>query len=231
MRLTHLGHACLLVETGGQRILIDPGVFSPDIADITGLDVILVTHQHDDHVDLRRLPAMLEANPRARLYAEPQAAVLMEEAGIAAEYTVPGEPLTFGPVQVMPVGDQHALINEALPRIGNLGVVLRTEGEPTLFHPGDAYDADPGQVDILALPLNAPWAASRETVAFAQRISPRVSVPIHDALLSDVGRRLYLSHVQSLGPAGMQVRDLSDGVPVELGLDGGPRRDCDLEFR
>jgi L-ascorbate metabolism protein UlaG (beta-lactamase superfamily) len=217
VRLTHLGHACLLVETGDQRILIDPGVFSPGIVDVTGLSVILVTHQHADHVDLERLPAVLEANPQARLYAEPQAAAVMEKANIAAERTVAGEPLTFGPLQIMPVGDEHALINEALPRIGNLGVVLRSEGEPSLFHPGDAYDAEPGRVDILALPLNAPWAAGRDTVAFAQRISPRVVVPIHDALLSDIGRGLYLSQVQRFGPEDMELRDLSDGVPVDVG--------------
>ena len=216
MRITHLGHACLLVETGGQRILIDPGSFSPGIVDVTGLHVILVTHQHGDHVDLQRLPAVLEVNPQARLYAEPQAAAVMEEAGIAAEHTVSGEALTFGAVQVTPVGEQHALINEALPRIGNLGVVLRSEGESSLFHPGDAYDAEPGQIDILALPLSAPWTASRDTVAFAQRISPRVSVPIHDALLSAVGRRLYLSQVQSFGPQDMEVRDLSGGAPVDF---------------
>ena len=216
MRLTHLGHACLLVETGGQRILIDPGVFSPGIVDVTGLDVILITHQHADHVDLQRLPAMLEVNPQARLYAEPQAAAVMAEAGIASEHTVAGEELTFGRVLIMPVGEKHALINEGLPRIGNLGVVLRAEGEPSLFHPGDAYDGEPGQIDILALPLSAPWAASRDTVAFAQRIAPRVSVPIHDVLLSSIGRQLYLSQVQSLGPEDMEVRDLSGGAPVNF---------------
>ena len=216
MRITHLGHACLLVETGGQRILLDPGAFSSRIADVTGLDLILVTHQHADHVDLQRLPALLEINPQARLYAEPQAAAVMEEAGIGAEHTVAGQALTFGPVQVTPVGELHALINEALPRVGNLGVVLRAEGEPSLFHPGDAYDCEPGQIDILALPLNAPWTASRDTIAFAQRISPRACVPIHDALLSAIGRQLYLSQVKSFGPEGMELRDLSDGAPCDF---------------
>jgi L-ascorbate metabolism protein UlaG (beta-lactamase superfamily) len=216
MRIAHLGHACLLVEAGGQHVLIDPGAFSPGITDVTGLDLILVTHQHMDHVDLERLPALLEINPQARLYAEPEAAALLEGAGIAAEHTVAGRTLTFGHLEVTPVGDRHALINDALPRIGNLGVLLRSAGEPTLFHPGDAYDGEPGQVDILALPLNAPWTPSRDTVAFAARISPSFCVPIHDALLSPIGRDLYLSQVRSLGPPTMEVRDLSDGIPGDF---------------
>ena len=54
MKLTHLGHACLLVETDGARLLIDPGTMSA-FEDVRDLDAVLVTHQHPDHLDLARL--------------------------------------------------------------------------------------------------------------------------------------------------------------------------------
>ena len=89
--------------------------------------------------------------------------------------------------------------------------MLAAEGEPTLFHPGDAYDADPGPVDVLAHPLNAPWAASRDSIAFVARIAPRIVIPIHDALLSQAGRQMYSGHaVNFSGVAGLDYVDLGD---------------------
>ncbi|WP_231610980.1 MBL fold metallo-hydrolase, partial [Rhodococcus sp. CX] len=74
MRLTHFGHSCLLVEHRGAKILFDPGTFSHGFEGITGLDAILVTHQHPDHADAARLPALLDANPDAKLFSDPQSA-------------------------------------------------------------------------------------------------------------------------------------------------------------
>jgi hypothetical protein len=39
---------------------------------------------------------------------------------------------------------------------------------------------------------------------------------VHDALLSEVGRGLYLSQVRTFGPDGMELRDLAGGAPTDM---------------
>ena len=210
MRVTHLGHACLLVETGDRRILVDPGNFS-SFEDLRDLDAILVTHNHPDHFDPARAAALISANPGASVHTDPLTAEKLRAEGLSAVPTKQGEPFAIGDVTVNPVGQLHAFNHDKMARIPNVGLVLAADGEPTLFHPGDAYDAEPGHVDVLAHPLNAPWAASRDSIAFVARIAPKAFVPIHDALLSDVGRRMYAGHIEQFsGVEGLRLVDLRD---------------------
>jgi L-ascorbate metabolism protein UlaG (beta-lactamase superfamily) len=82
--LTWIGHATVLLRLGGRNILVDP-IFSEraspvpfagpkrvaplpiDIADLPRIDVVLITHNHYDHLDLatvQRLAAMPQGSPR-----------------------------------------------------------------------------------------------------------------------------------------------------------------------
>ena len=219
MRITHLGHACLLVEAAGRRVLVDPGSFSHDWHAITEVDAVIVTHQHPDHVDAQRLPALLAASPGARLLVEPALAADTALLGLTsgderAEVLTPGERTDVGGLVVEGVGGRHAVIHEDIDRIGNVGVLLRADGEPTVFHPGDAYEYTPTGVDVLAVPVSAPWAALKETVTFVRGVQPGAVVPIHDALLSPAGRALYVRQLGALG--GAPVRDLAGAGSVEM---------------
>ncbi|MGH1563153.1 MBL fold metallo-hydrolase [Mumia sp. DW29H23] len=201
MDITRFGHAALLVESGPHRVLIDPGTFSrEETFSLTDLDAIVVTHQHPDHVDPARIEGLLAANPDARLLAEPQTVAALEGLGVwqatAADVTV-----ELGPSMTLTgVGFQHAVIHPSMPRVGNVGVLVEADGT-RLFHPGDSYETVPADVDVLAVPLSAPWAKVSETVDFAQAVGARVVFPIHDCTISDRAYPIYWGRVAELSGA------------------------------
>ena len=82
LRVSYVGHASLLIQTHGVNILVDPvwsqraspfrfagpkRVNDPGIAltDLPPIDVVLISHNHYDHLDLATLSA-LSGNPRTR---------------------------------------------------------------------------------------------------------------------------------------------------------------------
>lgn len=217
MQLTHLGHACLLVETGDERILLDPGNLAAGWESITGLSAVVVTHQHPDHLDQARVPPLLAGNPRAQVFCDVESADILRRLGADPVVQEEGVSHTVGAVTVRGVGALHAVIYRELPRVTNVGVVISADGEPSLFHTGDAQDGDPGPVDIVSFALSAPWQASKEMVDFLRRMDATVAVPVHDAVLSPSGRALYLNQAQTLGCQDrMRLLDLAGAGPTAV---------------
>jgi L-ascorbate metabolism protein UlaG (beta-lactamase superfamily) len=215
MLITHLGHSAVLVETENARILIDPGNFSGAWHALTDLDAVLLTHQHPDHLDPQQLPALLTSNRGARVFAEPSildkvAAGDLPRLGDAAEALPADRQEAVGDVLITAVGGQHAEIHRDLPRIGNVGFLLSSEGQPTLFHPGDAYDTAPPGVDILAVPAYGPWAAMKETVDFVRAVGALEGFPIHEGLLNERGFALVFRRINEM--TGTRLVDLRAGT-------------------
>lgn len=196
MLITRFGHAAVLVEVSDQRILIDPGAFCGDeVFALEGLDAIVVTHQHLDHLDQDRVGALFARNPEALLLSDPETARLVD--GFRAH--TDGDVTTIGDVTLRGVGTTHAEILPMIPRVTNTGLLVSASGEPSLFHPGDSYASVPDDVDILATPLWAPWAKVSETVDFLRRVAPRAMFPIHDAGVAPLAYGIYWNHASTHG--------------------------------
>ncbi|MGX7728034.1 MBL fold metallo-hydrolase [Rhodococcus sp. 2H158] len=213
MRLTHFGHSCLLVEHLGATILFDPGNFSHGFEGITGLDAILVTHQHPDHADPARLPALVEANPGAALYADPQTAAQL---GGGWKAVHPGDAFTVGDVHVRGTGGRHAVIHPELPVIDNTAYLLGDAENPArLLHPGDSLYIPNERVDVLALPAAAPWLKIWESVDYLRAVNPRVAVPIHQGIVAEQATGIFYGRYSEMAPEGTEFRVLPAEDSVE----------------
>jgi L-ascorbate metabolism protein UlaG (beta-lactamase superfamily) len=164
------------------RLLFDPGTFSHGFEGVTGLSAILITHQHPDHADPQRLPALVEANPQAALYADPQTAGLLGGNWQPVEV---GDELSLDGLTIRGVGGRHAVIHPEIPVIDNISYLVGDDEHPArLMHPGDALFVPGEPVEVLATPAAAPWLKISEAVDYLRAVAPRHAVPIHQGIIA-----------------------------------------------
>ena len=205
MKTTWLGQAGLLFETQGKKILIDP-YLSNSVAKIEAQnyrrqpiderflkikpDVIVITHNHADHLDKETLCHYLTKESEVLVLA-PRGA--WQEArnfgGLRNNYVLfnNGTTWTEGNVVFQAVKAEHS--DEYA-----IGVIVFAEGERYYFtgdtlYSENVFNSLPKE-DIYAvfLPVNGKGNNMNSTDAkrFAKRINAKYVVPIHIGMFDDV---------------------------------------------
>ncbi|MEV7342313.1 MBL fold metallo-hydrolase [Streptomyces sp. NPDC093544] len=174
VRITKYTHSCVRLEAdGGGTLLIDPGVWSEPEA-LVGADAVLVTHEHDDHVDLLRLKGL-----GVPVYAPKSARI----PGLDFTGVVAGVEFTAAGFRVTAQGGRHARIYGGLPDCANLGYLV----EDGLYHPGDSLHRPDQPVETLLVPLQGSWMKTDEAIDFVRAVAPDRAYGVHDGQINERG--------------------------------------------
>lgn len=183
MRLTNYEHACFTLEKEGKLLVVDPGSFTTDLHTPENVVAIVVTHEHADHFDPSALGALIAHNPDAVIYGHEHITRQFGDT-LPHQAVSAGDRVAAGPFQLEFFGGEHALIHTDYPVIPNLGVIV----DDTVAYPGDSFALPGKPVEVLALPVAAPWLKISETLEYLAAVTPRVAFPTHDAILSPTGK-------------------------------------------
>jgi len=183
LQITFLGHGSLMLTWSGKIIQVDPVLQMADYGTLPQADLILVTHDHLDHLDAKAI-AMLTSPGKTTLVltetcaAKVQGGVIMKNgdvkslAGLRIE-AVPA----YNIVQKRPDGQPFHP-----PGMGN-GYVL-TLGDKRVYVAGDTENIPEmknlSAIDVAFLPMNLPYTMTPEMVAAAARsFQPKILYPYH----------------------------------------------------
>ena len=184
-----LGHAAFEIQLDGKLILVDPWLTNPKSPvkpdEYRGkVDLIVVTHDHGDH--LGDAVELLRLNPNAKLVAVYELANFVAEKLGRSEQTVGAN--VGGPVKLEGFDVKVILVPavHSCERGTPTGVVLAGK-EATIYHAGDTgLTADMQWVgelykpDIALLPIGGHFTMDTVQAAKAvEWLKPKVAIPMH----------------------------------------------------
>jgi L-ascorbate metabolism protein UlaG (beta-lactamase superfamily) len=211
MKITKFGHCCFLVEENGLRILTDPGSYSTAQNKVESIDIILITHDHQDHLHIDSLKAVLKNSPQARIITNRSVGKLLDKENLPYTVLEDGQKTSEKGVLIEAFGKKHAIMHPTIPQIDNTGYLIGNK----LFYPGDALTNPKKPIEILALPVAGPWLKLSEAIDYAKEIKPALCFPVHEGGLKSPGS-VYRLPLTVLGPLGISFIVLEIEKETEL---------------
>jgi len=211
MKITKLGHACLLVEMPApinRTALFDPGTMSDvDVDSLQYLDDIFITHMHPDHFDIELVRKLAGKFPKVRITAPQEIVDTLVQVGVGARNEAP-EGVSF-------FESPHA---HGEPLLTNYPEEIGVHYLGKLSHPGDSHTFTE-TMPVLALPVVAPWGSTVEAIRLAIALKPQYVIPIHDWFYHDDARDWMYERLEAtLKPVGITFIKPVNGQPFTLNV-------------
>ncbi|MCL5269929.1 MAG: MBL fold metallo-hydrolase [bacterium] len=183
LRITFIGHATLMFEFGGKVIHVDPWTKLADYAALPKADLILVTHEHADHLDPAAVK-MLRKDTATTVVVNRTAAARLPGAMVMKDGdTRVAQGIKIEAVPAYNIVHERAPGQPFHPRGDGNGYVLAF-GDRRVYVAGDTENTPEMKalrgIDVAFLPMNLPYTMTPEMVADAARaFKPRILYPYH----------------------------------------------------
>lgn len=182
LAITFIGHGSLMFAWGGKIIHVDPYSTLTDYSALPAADLILITHEHGDHLDLKAIKTIRTPNTRVILTG---AAAGKLEGGVTMKN---GDVTTFDSIRIEAV-PAYNIVNKRSdgapfhPKGAGNGYVL-TFGDTRVYIAGDTANIPEMKalknIDIAFLPMNLPYTMTPEMAADAAKaFRPKILYPYH----------------------------------------------------
>ena len=177
-----IGHGSLMFDINGFVIHIDPVRSYGNYDNLPKADLILVTHEHGDHLDLKLIEDLRK--PGTIMYTNAISASKVSWAKIMkAGDTQEINKITIEAVPAYNIVNQRSPGQPFHPKGNGLGYIL-TIGEKRFYVAGDTENTPEMKalknIDVAFLPMNLPYTMTPEMVADAAKaFKPKILYPYH----------------------------------------------------
>jgi len=182
LNITFLGHGSLYFAFGGKIIHVDPFSAVADYSTLPKADIVLLAHEHMDHLDLK---ALNPVRTDKTIVVLPEVCAKQVEGGLVMKN---GDVKTVGGLKIEAVPAYNIVHKRETGQpfhpkgVGN-GYII-TFGDKRVYVAGDTENIPEMKniknIDVAFLPMNLPYTMTPEMAADAARmIKPRILYPYH----------------------------------------------------
>lgn len=176
LKMTFISHGTLMLTYDGKVIHIDPVSMYADYATLPKADLILITHEHGDHLDPKAIQAVSTAD--TTLITNQTSAKNLPTATVMKN----GDSKTVSGIMVEAVPAYN--LEKPFHAKGNGNGYVLTFGDKRVFVAGDTENVPEikalKNIDVAFLPMNQPFTMTPEQVAdVAKAMQPKVLYPYH----------------------------------------------------
>jgi len=181
MQFCKLNHSTFWLQHKGSKILFDPGDYAiNETRNLTDIDLLIITHNHPDHLHLPSVHNLFQKNPNLTILANPEVAAVIRAEGIQAQICYPGQTFVFREIAIENFSLPHVEIWKELKHPENTGFVI----DNYFYNPGDSFQPINRPNLVCTFMLTGPAVKISEALEFILQQKPKLAIGIHDGMLN-----------------------------------------------